>query len=1650
MPLACFHPAVRAWFEKTFAQATAPQALAWPAIAGGRHTLIAAPTGSGKTLAAFLAAIDALIREGLERGLTDEIHVVYVSPLKALSNDIERNLQQPLAGIRDELLTLGMSDVDIRVQVRTGDTSQADRAAMRKTPPHILVTTPESLYLLLTSESGRAMLATTRSVIVDEIHAIAGTKRGAHLALSLERLCANRHEDSHRLPLSPGGRGQGERGTVSTPTSPAPLRITRIGLSATQKPIEDVARFLVGADVDATGQPDCTIVDTGHVRERDLAIALPNSPLQAVMANEVWEEIYDRLTHLVQSHRTTLIFVNTRRLAERVARHLSERLGNEHVTSHHGSMAKESRFDAEQRLKHGQLRALVATASLELGIDIGDVDLVCQIGSPRAISTFLQRVGRSGHSVTGTPKGRLFPLTTDELIESTALLDAIARGELDRLRIPPKPLDVLAQQIVAEIASRDWAQAEKSRTDLTSVRAADAAQDAPISREHRDVRERSPHTDVRAGVELRSEAPPGTADRGVSESWLYERFCRAYPYRGLERSEYNAVVRMLADGFSTRRGRRSAYLHRDAVNGQLRARKGARLTALTCGGAIPDNADYRVVLEPTGIPVGTLNEDFAIESMAGDIFQLGNASYRILKIEPGVVRVEDAKGLPPSIPFWLGEAPSRTDELSAAVSRLRAEVDKQLGEHISAAPTPTLPRSRGRDREGEISGQSIRCTEAAPGHLTSASLQHARAWFAQTYRVDAVAADQVVDYLAAAKGVLHVVPTQRQIVFERFFDETGGMQLVIHAPFGNRINRAWGLALRKRFCRKFNFELQAAATEDSIVLSLGETHSFPLEDVARYLHSASVRDLLVQALLAAPLFTTRWRWATSIALAVKRFRGGRKNPAALQRMDAEDLIAVVFPDQIACAENLTGEREVPDHPLVNQTIDDCLHEAMDVDGLIALLQRLERGEVQVIARDLPHPSPLAQEILNAKPYAFLDDAPLEERRTQAVMNRRWLDPLEAGEFGRLDPDAIARVRAEAWPEIGSRDELHDALMLLGFIEEREGETSGWRAYLDELIAARRATRVQVGGASYWVAAEQLPMLRALHSDARLNPLIDTPTEYAERAWSREDATIEIIRARLQGLGPVTVDALAESLGCAATAIQTALLALESEGFVLRGQFTMVRISALTPPLPPATRMDAPGSRETGSRERPEGWGEGENVKPSSPLPHSSPRERGEEASRGAKNTRTQPNLEWCERRLLARIHRYTVERLRAEIEPVTSADFMRFLFEWHGLTIEPRAEGPQALNAIVEQLEGFEAACTAWESDVLPARTDAYDPDWLDSLCRSGRVVWARLTPPKSNGRNAGPVRNTPITFVVRRHLRDWRALAQPDSSEEPVQLNTRTRAVADYLKSQGASFFEELLSGTGLLKSEVEEALRELVALGKVQADSFSGLRTLLLPADRRRSGRRRRGSALLDIEDAGRWSLLQPVVFASSATTDQAAPSLIPSPSGRGRGEGARTENNTERIARVLLRRYGVVFRKLLTREPDWLPPWYELLRVYRRLEARGEIRGGRFVAGFSGEQYALAEAVPMLRAVRRKPKIEQLVSISAADPLNLVGIVTPGARVPALTGNRLLYRDGVPVAVHAGGKTEFLVEVPENEAWNARNALIRGVAATSTASH
>ncbi|MEK7284067.1 MAG: DEAD/DEAH box helicase, partial [Acidobacteriota bacterium] len=947
-----FHPAVAAWFRRRFQAPTEAQARAWPSILDGRSTLVAAPTGSGKTLAAFLAAIDGLLRLFLAGRLEDATQVVYVSPLKALSNDIERNLQEPLAGISEELVASGLAgSAPIRVLVRTGDTPAKERAAMLRRPPHILVTTPESLYILLTSAGGRRMLRTTRTVIVDEIHALIDDKRGSHLALSLERLESLARDDGAPADVAAA------QGT----------RLVRIGCSATLRPMEDAARFLVGAGgLDGNGAPRCTIIDTGHARDLDLAIELPGSPLQPVMPNEVWKEIYDRLAALIQEHRTTLVFVNTRRLSERLSRHLSERLGAEHVTAHHGSLSRQQRLAAEQRLKSGSLRALVATASLELGIDIGSVDLVCQIGSTRSITGLLQRIGRSGHSVDGFPKGRLFPLTRDELVECAALLDCVRRGELDRFFIPEAPLDILAQQIVAAVACEEW-----------------------------------------------------------STDDLYALVRRAYPYRALPRDDFDQVIGMLAEGFSLKRGRRGAYLFHDRVNGRLRPRKGARLVAITSGGAIPDTADYNVILEPEGTVLGKVNEDFAIESMAGDIFQLGNMSWRILKIEPGKVRVEDARGQPPQIPFWLGEAPARTSELSAAVSRLREEVERHL---VAGPPDAT--------------------TDGGPAAVLT--------YLQAAVGLSPAAAAQITDYLAAAHAALGVLPTQKILVLERFFDETGGMQLVLHSPFGRRINQAWGLALRKRFCRKFNIELQAAATEDAIVLSLGPSHSFPLEDVFRYLRAASVRDVLVQALLDAPMFTVRWRWNASRALAVPRFRGGRRTPAPLLRMQAEDLIVAVFPDQIACAENLSGERRIPDHPLVRQTIRDCLEEAMDLGGLEQLLASIERGERTLLARDVREPSPLAREILNARPYAFLDGAPLEERRTQAVISRRWLDPATASDLGTLDAAAIDKVREEAWPRPESPDEMHEALDLLGFVSEREVSSMGGEDLLRELAGGRRA------------------------------------------------------------------------------------------------------------------------------------------------------------------------------------------------------------------------------------------------------------------------------------------------------------------------------------------------------------------------------------------------------------------------------------------------------------------------------------------------------------------------------------------------------------------------------------------------------------------
>lgn len=1406
-----FHPAVQAWFERRFQDPSEPQSQGWPLIQSGRHVLIASPTGSGKTLAAFLCAIDQLVRQGADSPLPDQTGVLYLSPLKALANDIRQNLLEPLEQIRGTAGQLGLELPEIRPLVRTGDTSPYQRRQTLLRPPHILVTTPESFFILLTTARGKELLATVKTVIVDEIHSLAQSKRGSHLTLSLERLEA----------LTGG--------------------FQRIGLSATQKPIEEVARFLTG-----TGRR-AEVVDVGHRREMDVAVEEPGSELAAVASHELWQEICKRLVELIGQHRQTLVFVNTRRLAERLAHQLGEALGCENVAAHHGSLSRERRFEAERRLKEGQIKAVVATASLELGIDVGAIDLVCQIGSTRSISLALQRIGRSGHWKGAIPKGRLFPTTRDDLLECAALVRAIRMGELDRIRIPEAPLDVLAQQIVAAAAGEEW-----------------------------------------------------------DETALFDRVRRAAPYAGLPRSDYEAILDMLSEGVSTRKGRRGAYLHRDRINGKLVGRRGARIAAVTSGGAIPDNANYLVKADPDETIVGDLDEDFAVESSRGDIFLLGNASWRIRRVESGVVRVEDARGAPPTVPFWRGEAPGRSDELSAALS----EVRRTAAEMKAPEATRWLQRECGLSPAGAL---------------------------------------QAAAYIHAGAKALGAAPTRDCVVAERFFDEAGGMQLILHAPFGNRINKAWGLALRKRFCRSFNFELQAAATENGIVVSLSDQHSFSLDSVFGFLRSPTVREVLIQALLAVPLFGVRWRWTASRSLAILRFAGGKKVPPPLQRMRSDDLLASVFPEQAACLEHIHGDIELPDHPLVRETVKDCLTEAMDIEGLEQVLRRIEQGEVRCVAIDTREPSPFSHEILNANPYAYLDDAPLEERRTRAVQTRRTL-PSDADELAALDVQAIQQVVEEAWPPMRDAAEVHDALLTLALMTGRELESRA--DCLRQLEADCRAFPLKSDrGADFWLAAERSALIRKACPDASLDARADDP-KVAAAQWKRdleldrEGAVAELVRCRLDCSGPVTADELGEILSLPASDVERALQRLEAQGQILRGSF----------------RPDTTA-------------------------------------------------LEWCDRRLLSRIHRLTLGRLRREIEPATPADFMRFLFRWQHAAPGTRLHDQRGAAMVLEQLQGFESAAAAWENWLLAARVEKYQPEFLDALCLSGQFSWGRLTPPSAlengNGgrRRVRPTRVAPVAFFKRRHLPLFFQLARRRQDMLAEQTPGRTngfdlshpaREVLEALQKWGACFFQDLTRLTGRLPVEVETGLWELAAAGLVTADGFANLRALIDPklrhgGNRRLDRKRLRRQGL----STGRWSLLR-----LPGETAEGGPS-----------EESTAEEDLEPLAWLLLRRWGVAFRDLLTRE-SVAPPWRDLLWVYRRLEAQGKIRGGRFVSGFAGEQFALPEALDALRALRRQPADGRLIRISASDPLNLVGIILPGERVRPHPETMLFFRDGQPV--------------------------------------
>ncbi|HEY7106333.1 MAG TPA: DEAD/DEAH box helicase [Acidimicrobiia bacterium] len=1370
--LAGFHPAVAEWFRRRFPEGpTTPQAEGWPHIAAGHDTLIAAPTGSGKTLSGFLVCIDRLYRAH-ERGddVAESTRVVYVSPLKALAVDIAENLERPLAEIAAVAEELGFAAPAIRVAVRTGDSTGSERAAIVRRPPSFVVTTPESLYLLATSASGRALLQTVETVIVDEIHAVARDKRGAHLALTLERVEALCEKPPQR-----------------------------VGLSATQKPVETVARLLVGA------RPLPQIVDAGHQRELDLALELPEGELEAVMSAEQMGDVLDRIAELVGEHRTTIVFVNTRRLAERMAHQLGERLGDGAVAAHHGSLSKDRRYRVESRLRAGDLRALVATASLELGIDIGPVELVCQIGSPRSIATFLQRVGRSNHSRAGTPKGRLFPTTRDELVECAALLTAVRAGKLDAIQLPHVPLDILAQQIVAETAAHEW------RTDD-----------------------------------------------------LYALVTRAAPFADLTRDDFDAVLRLVSDGILTGRGPRGAYVHHDAVNGEVRGRKGARLAALTSGGAIPESGDYRVVAEPDDTFIGTVNEDWAVESMAGDIFLLGTHSWQIRRIEAGVVRVRDAGDAPPTVPFWMGEAPARTDELSAEVSDLRARVD---------------------------------------AFLTTGDPDGARTWLMEAAGIAPEAATMIVDYLAVGRAVLGVVPTLESIVFERFFDETGGMQLIVHAPYGGRINRALGLALRKRFCRTFNFELQAAATDNAVILSLGPHHSFPLGDVPSYLDSHAVEDTLEHAILDAPMFQARWRWNLNRSLMVLRFRGGRKNPPPIQRMEADDLMVAVFPQAAACQDNQVGPIEIPDHVLVRQTIADTLHEALDADGLRALLEGIEQGDVTVRFAETTEPSVLAHEILTARPYAFLDDEEFQNRRTNAVTLRRGL-AVDLASIGALEPAAIEQVHSEIEPDPAGADELHDLLGSVLFTRARDA----WRERWDELVARRRGRVVTRDGVELWSTTEAGDdVARALDGD--------------------EGAVAAVLRGHLEITGITTAPALAAATTLPPGRVDAGLAVLEHEGFALQGRYT-------------------PGS----------------------------------------------DGVEWVSRRLLARMHSYSRRTRRQGVEPATAQDFMRFLLRWQHAAPDTQLAGEAGLTTVLEQLQGYEAAAVAWEPELLARRIRQYDPAWLDRLCHDGEVGWLRLTPRARDVADAPagpPSKATPITVVFRSDL-PWLLEAARLASGDPAEPALgATAEIVEVLRARGACFASELGDATNRLPEDVERGLWDGVSRGLLTADGFGAIRARVGgggrgATDSRRLSRLLRG-ARAQGPAAGRWSL----VPQTGADIDH--------------------DELAEAVAELLLTRWGVIFRDLAFRDSLRFP-WRDIQWALRRLEDRGLVRGGRFVSGFTGEQYALPEAVEQLAQVRKTARDGARVVLNATDPLNLVGVIVPGTTIPAVRTRQVVYVDGV----------------------------------------
>jgi ATP-dependent Lhr-like helicase len=1431
--LAAFHPIVRQWFIDTLGAPSAPQRAGWPAIANGSDTLILAPTGTGKTLAAFLWELNALITEGLEAPLANAVHLLYVSPLKALNNDVQRNLEGPLAQLKARFEAAGERFPEIRVAVRTGDTPSSARAKMLRKTPHILITTPESLHILLTSVRGRTLFSALRAVIVDEIHAVAGTKRGTHLALTLERLA--------RL---------------------APDTPQRIGLSATQKPLDEIARFLSGCDVqNADGPPrfrPVQIVDCGLVKRMETRVVSPVDDL-AHVDGTVWTAVVPLVLGQIKAARTTLIFVNNRAQSEKIAGRLNTLAEEEIAQPYHGSLSRERRLMLEERLKAGELRALVTTSSLELGIDVGSVDLVVQLQSPKRVASALQRVGRAGHSLDATSRGMFVPTFRDDAMEQFAIVEAMEAGDVEPTRVVQNALDVLAQIIVAIVASE----------------------------------------------------PEWTA------TGLYEFVRRAYPYHALTRAAFDETLAMLAGKYpSDVAAELEARISWDRVTDMLTPARASRMVATISGGTIPDRGLYTVNLADK-TRLGELDEEFVHESRVGDAFQLGSSTWRIRSIEHDRVIVVPAPGAPARMPFWHGEFMARSNHLTARVGVLRR----------------TLDAARTLDDLQEIQTR---------------------------YHADEPTTRSLVEYVQQQRSITDIVPDDTHLVLEHFRDEVGSIRVVLHAPFGGRVNAPWGMALGRRMRERLNVDVQIQTTDDGLMVRLPDMGALPPLDAIRSLAYEEAERLILEEVGGSSLFGARFRMNAARALLLPRGNPRRRMPLWLQRLKAGDLLAAVD--------------EYPSFPILVETYRDVLQDAFDMAALRDVLGRIASGAITIRTVETQIPSPFAQSLQ----FGFVidnmygDDMPRAEQRAALLsLDRVLLDELMGGE-GADDTtlavliEQLARRRGTA-PGRQARDADELALLVdragdltWSELEERVGPSEQW--FRDNPLSALAASGRLIGitiptGASSedrfilvdayprYVAALGAESLTTVRSGATMSPrpAIDAVPEVLRTGALTEKAARREILARWISLaGPVSVEDVRVRYDFDPKWIERRLEEWERKGVLVRGVFG--------------------GDRSV---------------------------------------------ARWTSRRLLEQSRRRELAQARKQIEAVPLDRFARYLQRWQHLTPSSRLTGNDATALALAQLYGLARPAEGWERDYLPSRVEQYDPNALGRLAASGSLVWA--AEPRTDSASTSVPRVARVRFFERGSGRLW--LGAP--TDESL-LSDNARKVLDVLRTQGASFIGDLMAVAGLGPQSTREALRDLVAAGVVTNDTIDALRDVIrwrgilpvkrgnepdptrwLPADFKPSGNRPVVQRRVNLRRLPKWRRPEH----EDATTGLWGGrwSLVHTPGTMG---PARDEQElAEQIARKWLERYGIVSRDWWRRERPAVG-WREIYHELKRLEFRGEVQRGYFVAGLAGAQFALPEAVEMLRSSDE----EAVVAMPTSDPANVYSLpLAAGVEADALAHPR-----------------------------------------------